>query len=286
MTVTERQAASGPMAQAVASGQLPGRVWFYSNYHCNLACTYCLTESGPSSRRRLLAPETILRLAAEARELGLTELGITGGEPFMLAGLPDLLEALGAILPTVVLSNATLFTEGRVARLAKLSRLPVAVQISLDAPDPDRNDEFRGPENFAKVAVAVPRLVDAGIRVRIATTIEADRLDAADHARLCALHRSWGVPDEDHVVRPVIRRGRANHHGMGVVFDHSQIPAELTITADGAFWSPFGPTVLEGRLATDLLITRTVEPLSVPAIALLSLVSGLPEGNDARIGIR
>ena len=37
------------IAEAVAAGVLPGRVWMYSNYHCNLACAYCLTESAPDS---------------------------------------------------------------------------------------------------------------------------------------------------------------------------------------------------------------------------------------------
>ncbi|MCC6438297.1 MAG: radical SAM protein [Acidimicrobiales bacterium] len=274
------------VAEAVQAGTLPGRVWFYSNYHCNLACTYCLTESAPSARRRVLAPATIIELAGQARRLGFTDLGITGGEPFLLPSLPELLTELAQVLPTVVLSNGTLFTEARIARLAPLAGLPLAIQISLDAPDPERNDELRGPENFAKVAAAVPQLVRAGIRVRVATTVEPDRLDEADHARLCELHRSWGVPDEDHLVRPVIRRGRADESGMGVVFDHSQIPAELTITADGSFWSPFGPTVRQGRLDTDLLLTRTVDPLSRPAEALLALVGGLPAGADAQIGIR
>lgn len=40
-------AAQGPIADAVRDGTLPGRVWLYSNYHCNLACSYCLTESSP-----------------------------------------------------------------------------------------------------------------------------------------------------------------------------------------------------------------------------------------------
>jgi hypothetical protein len=44
--------------------------------------------------------------------------------------------------------------------------------------------------------------------------------------------------------------------------------------------------VRAGRLDTDLLITRTVLPLSVPANALLSAVRGLPPGNDANLGIR
>ena len=274
------------VAEAIDAGTLPGRLWFYSNYHCNLACAYCLTESAPGSARRQLSPEQILRLATEAKALGFTSLGITGGEPFMVPTMPDLLAKLGQLLPTVVLSNATLFTPARIAQLAPLAELPVAVQISLDAPEASLNDELRGPENFAKVAVAVPQLVKAGISVRIATTVEPDRLNLEQHGRLCELHRSWGVSDDDHVVRPIIRRGRAAKNGMGTVFDHSQIPAELTITVDGAFWSPFGPTVRTDNVDTDLLITRTIEPLAVPAEAIARLAGGLPEGNDARIGIR
>lgn len=274
------------LAMLIAGGQLPGRVWFYSNFHCNLACDYCLTESAPSSDRRQLDPTQIVRLARQAAELGFTDLGVTGGEPFLQPGMPDLLVQLGSILPTVVLSNGTLFSEQRVRRMAPLAGLPVAVQVSLDAPSPDLNDEMRGRDNFAKVCEAVRRLVDAGIRVRIATTVEADRLDRAQHAELCELHRRLGVGDHDHIVRAIIRRGRAIDHDLGRVFAHTEIPAELTVTVDGAFWSPFGPTVRAGRLDTDLLITRTIEPLSTPAHALAALVLGLPAGTDARIGIR
>jgi hypothetical protein len=43
---------SAAIAEAVRDGRLPGRVWLYSNYHCNLVCTYCLTDSSPKSPRR------------------------------------------------------------------------------------------------------------------------------------------------------------------------------------------------------------------------------------------
>jgi hypothetical protein len=66
----------------------------------------------------------------------------------------------------------------------------------------------------------------------------------------------------------------------------ADLPAELTITIDGAFWSPFGPTVHGGRLDTDLLITRTTMPLRVPAAALLRLVQARPPGADAQLNIQ
>jgi MoaA/NifB/PqqE/SkfB family radical SAM enzyme len=273
-----------PVAEAVHDGVLPGRVWLYANYHCNLACTYCLTESYPGAERRELGERRMLALAQEAAELGFTALGVTGGEPFLLPYLPELLAELAGILQVVCLSNGTVFTERRLERLRPLAELPAQIQVSLDRPEPDANDAMRGPENFRKVVEAIPRLVERGVRVRIATTVDA--IEDEERERLCQLHRRLGVPDADHVIRPIVRRGRAVDHGLGVEAGPADLPAELTITVDGAFWSPFGPTVHGGRLDTDLLITRTTTPLRVPAAALVRLVGNRPPGSDTELNIR
>jgi MoaA/NifB/PqqE/SkfB family radical SAM enzyme len=272
------------VAAAIREGTLPGRLWLYANYHCNLTCAYCLTESGPKVARRELGRERALALAEEAAELGFTALGLTGGEPFLLPYLPELLAELAGILPVVCLSNGTTFTSDRLERLRPLAELPAAIQVSLDRPEPDDNDLMRGPENFRKVVDAIPRLVELGLRVRIATTVAS--ITDAERERLCELHRRLGVPDADHVIRPIVHRGRAVDNGLGVAVTPADLPAELTITVDGAFWSPFGPTVHGGRLDTDLLVTRTTTPLRVPAAALLRLVGGQPPGADAQLNIR
>jgi len=275
----------GPIAEAVASGELPGRVWLYSNYHCNLACSYCLTESSPRSVRRQLSAEVMLAVAREAAALGFTALGVTGGEPMLLPWLPDTIASMAGHLPVVVLTNGTLFVGERIERARPLARDDVAVQISLDSHRADVNDMARGPDNFARVVGAVPRLVALGVRVRIATTT-AGPLDSPALDPLKELVSSLGVAPEDHLIRPIVRRGRADERDLGVAARARDIPSELTITADGAFWGSFGPTVRGGRLDTDLLLTRTVLPLSVPANALLSVVRGLPPGDDANLGIR
>ena len=145
------------------------------------------------------------------------------------------------------------------------------------------NDEFRGRENFDKVADVVPRLVDAGVHVRIATTVEPDRLDLDQHAELCALHTAWGVAEEDHIVRSIIARGRAAEEGMGTVLRYDQFPAELCVSVDGAYWGPFGPGFTGGRGDTDLLLTRTIEPLRVGAEAMLRVAGGRPPGGELGI---
>jgi MoaA/NifB/PqqE/SkfB family radical SAM enzyme len=275
------------VAEAIAEGRVGERLWLYPNYHCNLRCTYCLTESAPGVARRLLGPETIVERVREARTLGFTGVGITGGEPFLLDWMPELLVELAEILPVIVLSNATLFTGRRLTALEPLAGLPIHIQISLDSAEPQVNDEMRGPGNFAKVVAAISELVRRGIGVRLATTIEDPAShDAEELERLCELHRSLGVGDEDHVVRPIIRRGRAATGGMGVPAGAEELEPELTITADGAFWSPFGPTVRAGALDTDLLVTRTTSPLAVAAAALVRVAGGRAAGHDARLGIR
>jgi MoaA/NifB/PqqE/SkfB family radical SAM enzyme len=234
--------------------------------------------------RRELPAATMLHVADEAAELGFTGVGVTGGEIFLRREMPELLERMSRRLPVVALTNATLFGRRLLGEVRALAGAPVALQISLDRPDPDRNDAMRAPDNFAKVVAAIPALVERGVRVRLATTVVS--IADAELDRLCALHRDLGVPDEDHIIRPVLARGRAIDHGLGITAAQSDLPPELTITADGAFWSPFGPTVHQGMLDTDLLITRTTRPLSVPAQTLLRLVRGQPAGRDSTLNIR
>lgn len=262
------------VAAAVERQTIGGRLWFYTNYHCNLACRYCLTESKPNAPRRELDRATIEQLAAEAVELGFASFGVTGGEPFLRPDMVAVATALARRLPTVVLTNGTLFTPRLLAALHPLAGLPLALQISLDSADPDVNDAARASGNFASVIAAIPALLELGLRVRIGTTIDAG--DDAALARLCALHQTLGIGEADHVVRPILRRGRAERNQLGVAVALAELPAELTITAEGAFWSPAAPTVRGGELDIDYLLTRTISPLAIPATAMLRYAGARP----------
>lgn len=269
-------AANEQLREAIADGTMSGRLWFYTNYHCNLTCTYCLTESSPTAEARRLSEDCILELAEGAAELGFTEFAVTGGEPFLERHLPETLARLAALRPTIVLTNGTLFGPALIERLRPAAGLPLKVQISLDSAAAAVNDSFRGEGNFERVLETIPRLLELDLGVRVATTSE--ELGDEELEAICELHRSLGIGDEDHVTRPVIRRGRAIDFELGFVPAFEQFPPELTITADGAFWSPASPTVFRGRLDIDLLLTRTVSPLSKPALAMLGQLAGRPLG--------
>ena len=273
------------LADAVAEGRCGDRLWLYATYHCNLTCVYCLTESRPGiANRRTLSRETMVRAATEARDLGFACLGVTGGEIFMLAEAAETVAELGELLPTVVLTNGTLFTERVLERLEPLAGRDVALQISLDSPEPAHNDMLRGPQNFARVATAVPALLERGIRVRVATTVEGQTED--ELGRLCELHRAWGVSDDDHLVRSVVRRGRAALEGLGVEPGPTDILPELTVTADGAFLHPFAPTVRHGVTDLDLLVSRQINPLEAALRRFLGVVADQPVGTDVARNIR
>jgi len=272
------------LQEAIEAGTVSDRLWLYTNYHCNLRCVYCLTESAPGVERRVFDADQMVRAADEGKELGYRSLGVTGGEPFLMPYMPEVLAQLAERLPLVVMSNATLFTDKVLKRMAPLADLPVMVQISLDSAEPDVNDEFRAPHNFEKVVTAIPRLVEMGITVRVATT--GDHNTPAQLDRLCELHLSLGVPEENHIVRGIVHRGRAKDTGMGAVADHRQIHPELTLTADGAFWSPFAPTVNGGRLDTDLLVTRQRFPVEEPTRSMLALAGANPDGTDPSLNLR
>jgi MoaA/NifB/PqqE/SkfB family radical SAM enzyme len=270
---------------AVDEGRMGDRLWLYATYHCNLACVYCLTESHPRiAARRALSRETMIRAASEARELGFGSVGITGGEVFMLPDFAETMIAVARILPVIALTNGTLFTERLLARLEPLADLPAALQISLDSDEPTRNDAFRGPENFAKVMDAIPKLLERRLEVRIATTVEYQTEQELE--RVCALHRRLGIPDEHHIVRPVVRRGRAAVEEMGTELGPTDALPELTLTADGAFMHPFAPTVRHGVTDVDLLVSRQIAPLEVPARKFLRIVADQPLGEDVVRNLR
>lgn len=276
---------STDIAQAVADGTIGGRVWMYATYRCNLVCNYCLTESGPTVTKREMNPQLMLKLAQQAADLGFTALGVTGGEPLMLPWMIDTARQMSEILPMVLLTNGSYLRGKRLDELsAAFAGRPIRVQVSLDSADEVSNDANRGDNNYVSVATSVPELVSRGVTVRIATT--STGLGDQELAELSALRRSWGVQDEDHIVRPIVARGRAALEGGAVAASFADLPAELCITAEGAYWSAFGPTVRNGRLDTDLLLTRTVDPLRIPAAAMLRLATGQPRGSDSSLNIR
>src|SRR3954468_9602320 len=101
---------------------LGSRLWLYTNFDCNLHCDYCCVRSSPTAPRRELGLARVQRIAREAAELNVQEIFVTGGEPFLLEEIGDILLACAAAAPTTVLTNGMLFAGRRLEILRTLPR--------------------------------------------------------------------------------------------------------------------------------------------------------------------
>src|SRR5262250_2994785 len=127
-------------AQGDVDRPVGSRLWLYTNFDCNLRCDYCCVRSSPKAPRRALGLDRVRRIAAEAAELGVAEIFVTGGEPFLLADIGEILAACSAAAPTTVLTNGMLIVGRRLETLRALPRERLTLQISVDSSTAARHD--------------------------------------------------------------------------------------------------------------------------------------------------
>lgn len=225
------------------------RVWLYTNFHCNLRCDYCCVRSSPTAAPRALGLERVRRIATEAAALGVGEFFVTGGEPFLLPDIGDILSACAAAAPTTVLTNGMLFAGRGLAGLRRLPRNRVTLQISLDSPTPERHDRHRGKGSWRRAWRGIERARAEGFRVRLAATV-SDDAEAGEFERFLDAQQ---IRTEDRVIRRIAMRGFAE---QGLAVARADLVPEITITAEGVYWHPVGAD--DG----DLFLTREIFPLS------------------------
>ena len=257
--VTVRHGRSPDPLAGLDTNQLPGsRVWVYTNFDCNLACDYCCVRSSPKTERRAIGIDRLRQIADEAAAAEVKELILTGGEPFLLNDLDDLVNACTSKLPTTLLTNGMLFRGGRLERLRRMDRSRLTLQISIDSATPDIHDSHRGAGSWARAVAGIRIAHDEGFRVKVAATLPADQMHELQpfHAFLDTL----GIARDDQVIRALAHRGVAET-GIELTVD-SLIP-EVTITADGVYWHPVTAD------HADQFVTSQIFPLA-DAIAEIS----------------
>lgn len=225
------------------------RIWLYTNFDCNLRCDYCCVRSSPKAPRRALGLERVRRIASEAGALGVGEIFVTGGEPFLLEEIGDIVAACAVAVPTTVLTNGMLFVGRRLELLRRLPRDRVTLQISLDSPTPERHDLHRGAGSWARAWKGIELARAEGFRVRLAATV-ATAVEADEFRRFLDNKK---IGEDDQVIRYVALRGFAP---QGVAVARADLVPEITITADGVYWHPVGAE------DADLLVTPDIFPLA------------------------
>jgi len=191
-----------------------------------------------------------MRLVDEAAGLGFEDIFFTGGEPFLLHDICDMLAYASARVRTTVLTNAMIIRGQRLDKLAAIAHPNLTIQVSLDGGCAEHHDAWRGQGTWDKTVAGIRLLQARGLRVRLSTT--ETPANAAHLDQVCEFHRSLGIAEDDHVIRQLARRG-LSEQGLEVTKD-TLLP-ELTVNRDGVFWHPISTDA-------DMLVTDQIFPLA------------------------
>ena len=120
---------------------------FQVNLRCNSACGYC--DLPLNVGRYEMTREEIQGVFSGLYRDGVRFVLVQGGEPLLRRDLPEILEDLSAIgFQLTLITNGTKLTTSLVERL---SRLPLAISVSLDTLDRERYRQIRGADQLRQV---------------------------------------------------------------------------------------------------------------------------------------
>lgn len=173
-------------------------LWINTGTQCNITCTNCYIKSSPTNDRLVYTtPGDIQPFLDECAVHfpTVTEIGFTGGEPFLNPDCPDLLElALTAGYSVLVLTNAMQpMMRPRVqARLLDLKirfGRKLKLRISIDHPTEEAHDAERGAGAWVKTWRGIQWLADNGFALSVAGRLHNGEAEAEARAKFADLFR-------------------------------------------------------------------------------------------------
>lgn len=139
---------------------------------CDLRCAYCMAEHMTFlPKRELLTIEEMDQVARAFVERGVQKIRITGGEPLVRKGMPELFERLGQYLGAgldelTLTTNATQLAQ----HAAMLARNGVKrINVSLDSLDAETFERVTRRGKLAQVLDGIEAGLDAGLKIKINT---------------------------------------------------------------------------------------------------------------------
>ncbi len=192
--------ADGARRAVVALTQLR-TLWFNTGSLCNITCKNCYMDSSPTNDR--LAYLDLAEVEAyldEIARLGLpvTEIGFTGGEPFMNRALAPMLEGvLARGLNALVLTNAMKpMLNKRAALLAVKERhgRALALRVSMDHHSREKHEAIRGRGTWAPMLAGLKWLAENGFNLAVAGRTFWHETDADVRRGYAAVFAEHGIP--------------------------------------------------------------------------------------------
>lgn len=162
---------------------------------CDLRCTYCMAEKMQFlPKQDLLTIEELAQVANAFIARGVKKIRITGGEPLVRKGMPDLFEQLGKHLGRG-LDELTLTTNGTLlAQNAEmLARNGVKrINVSLDSLKAETFETITRRGKLDQVLAGIDAALDAGMHVKI-NTVALKHDNAAELSEMIAWAHGKGM---------------------------------------------------------------------------------------------
>ena len=135
---------------------------------CNLRCTYCMPNGiEMEEHESILTFEEMIRICRLASELGIKNIKITGGEPFVRKDAIDLIrqiKELPKIEHVTITTNGVLLAE----HIDELKEMGIdGINVSLDTLKPDVFAQITGRDEFHRVWNGIMKSIESGITTKI-----------------------------------------------------------------------------------------------------------------------
>ncbi len=240
-------------------------LWFNTGSLCNITCDSCYIESSPTNDRLSYISAAEVRAyldEADAEGLGVEEVGLTGGEPFMNRDLPAMLgDVLGRGYRALVLTNAMKPMQLHQKVLLALKAVygdALALRVSIDHYTREKHEDLRGERAWDPMVDGLRWLAANGFNVHVAGRTIWDETEAELRAGYAALFASDGIAVD------------ANDHAALVLFPEmdpgSQVP-EITVHC----WGILGVKPEDMMCASSRMVLKRRDeetPVVVPCTLL------------------
>lgn len=181
-------------------------LWINTGTLCNITCRNCYIESSPKNDRLVyITHKEALQFMEEAVQWQVTEIGFTGGEPFLNSDfLPMIESALDLGFEVLVLTNAMLPMQRKHIKAGLLSLKVSAghrlkIRVSLDHYSKSLHEVERGANTFTPALAGLDWLSQNGFSISISgrTCWGEDEPSArAGYKKLIDEH-SWAINADD-----------------------------------------------------------------------------------------
>ena len=180
---------------------------------CNLSCSHCFISCGPQNHTHaMMTLQQVRQYLEESREVGVKDYYITGGEVFLN---PEIFAILSAILeygPLGILTNGTLITQDKVAKLKDIQNArthQMQFRVSMENFDEAENNKIRGDHAYRLAVAGIRNLAQGGFSPILTITRSWDEdQDPIMEQKFLTFLQEVGVPNPRIKILPGFLIGR------------------------------------------------------------------------------